>query len=194
MGIDVVVRPAGLGDADRLGVVHTRAWQSGYRGVMPDEFLDALVVSDRVDFWRSNLSDDPDAGGLDDGQCESKNDDIEPHSPQTLVAEMDGEVVALATVGPNRWASGDEGPSGELYSLNAYPDAWGTGAATALLEAALAVLGEWGYRRAMLWVLEGNARARRFYEREGWVDDGITKTDTVGGREVTVCRYSWTTL
>jgi hypothetical protein len=29
-----------------------------------------------------------------------------------------------------------------------------------------------GFARAYLWTQVGNARARRFYEREGWADDG----------------------
>ena len=31
---------------------------------------------------------------------------------------------------------------------------------------------ESGYERAWLAVLEGNVRARRFYERMGWADEG----------------------
>ena len=33
-----------------------------------------------------------------------------------------------------------------------------------------------GEREAILWVLEDNPRARRFYEREGWLEDGVGET------------------
>ena len=34
------------------------------------------------------------------------------------------------------------------------------------------VLRQAGHRQAWLSVVAGNARARRFYERSGWIDDG----------------------
>jgi hypothetical protein len=32
----------------------------------------------------------------------------------------------------------------------------------------------------MLWVLDDNPRARRFYEREGWHPDGSAESDYLG--------------
>jgi len=48
----------------------------------------------------------------------------------------------------------------------------GTGVADELLADAERRIREGGHRRARLAVVAGNARARRFYERRGWVDDG----------------------
>ena len=55
----------------------------------------------------------------------------------------------------------------------------GTSMGTDLLRTAVAWLAEQGLVRATLsmWVLQGNARARRFYEREGWAPDGAAKSD-----------------
>jgi len=41
----------------------------------------------------------------------------------------------------------------------------------------------------MLWVVDANERARRFYERHGWTAEGIEKVDTVLGAMVTEVRY-----
>jgi RimJ/RimL family protein N-acetyltransferase len=50
------------------------------------------------------------------------------------------------------------------------------------MAAALTALSEAGYRRAVLWVLAGNARARRFYERAGFAADGAENVLTgLGG-------------
>ena len=46
-----------------------------------------------------------------------------------------------------------------------------------------------GYPTAMLWVLADNPRARRFYEREGWALDGVTKTGKFLGVPVAEVRY-----
>ena len=37
-----------------------------------------------------------------------------------------------------------------------------------------------GFTDAILWVLVGNQRARRFYEAAGWTCDGAEKSERVG--------------
>jgi GNAT superfamily N-acetyltransferase len=48
----------------------------------------------------------------------------------------------------------------------------GTGVAAALLDEAERLVRSNGHERAWLAVVSGNARARRFYERMGWTDEG----------------------
>ncbi|HSP70846.1 MAG TPA: GNAT family N-acetyltransferase [Gaiellaceae bacterium] len=74
---------------------------------------------------------------------------------------LDDEELGFAAVSP-----------GWLNGLYVRPEAWGTGVAARLHERALAALGP-GIAR--LWVLEENHRARRFYERRGWREDGTTR-------------------
>ena len=62
-----------------------------------------------------------------------------------------------------------------LSGLYVRPEAWGTGVAARLHDRAVDALRAAGVGRARLWVLEGNARARRFYERRGWRLDGETR-------------------
>ena len=68
------------------------------------------------------------------------------------------------------------------------PEAWGSGVAVALMEAALAAMHERGLTDAVLWVGEENRRARRFYEREGWSPGADSRTSELGPREVSYCR------
>ncbi len=49
----------------------------------------------------------------------------------------------------------------------------GTGLAAVLLAEAERLVGAGGHRQAWLAVAPGNARARRFYERCGWRDEGV---------------------
>ena len=42
---------------------------------------------------------------------------------------------------------------------------------------------------AYLWVARDNPRARRFYEREGWMADQLEQTDRIGGADVVEVRY-----
>lgn len=48
----------------------------------------------------------------------------------------------------------------------------GTGVAAVLLAEAERIVASSGYEQAWLAVVAGNIRARRFYERNGWHDDG----------------------
>jgi RimJ/RimL family protein N-acetyltransferase len=54
----------------------------------------------------------------------------------------------------------------------------------------LAALAGYGFRHAVLWVFEENARARAFYQRQGWRDDGVRKVLGIGGDRPLEVRYS----
>jgi ribosomal protein S18 acetylase RimI-like enzyme len=162
----VTVRPATAADAPAMGRLVVRAWQAAYRGQMPDGYLDGLRAEDRAAYWDGALR-------------------REGRRSVVLVAERDGEVVGFAAAGP----SPDPEGAGELYAINVDPDHWGTGAGRALLEAAQAELDRMGFAESVLWVLPGNARARRFYEIAGWVADGTERTADVFGVTVPEVRY-----
>jgi GNAT superfamily N-acetyltransferase len=67
------------------------------------------------------------------------------------------------------------------------PEAWSSGAGAALMASALEALRS--YSSATLWVLADNPRARRFYEREGWVLDGGRREEEILGVDVAEVRY-----
>ena len=102
-----------------------------------------------------------------------------------LVAERDGEIVGFVSVGPSR----DDDADGELYAIYVHPDHWDRGVGRALIEAGEERLRELGHRRVVLWVLEDNPRARRFYEAAGWSTDGTTRPIEIAGTEVPEIRY-----
>lgn len=68
----------------------------------------------------------------------------------------------------------------EVQMLYVRPSAWGTGAATQLLRAMTDRMFACGHRAARLSVVEPQARARKFYEREGWVLDAETAPESNG--------------
>jgi GNAT superfamily N-acetyltransferase len=62
-----------------------------------------------------------------------------------------------------------------LEGLYVVPERWGSGLADELHDRALEVVRGLGSAGCRLWVLEDNARARRFYERRGWRENGETR-------------------
>lgn len=80
----------------------------------------------------------------------------------TVVAVVNGQVAGFVMV------AGDEVE--QVYVGAAHR---GTAVAPALLSAAEDRVAAGGHRRAWLAVVAGNARARRFYARQGWHDEGL---------------------
>jgi GNAT superfamily N-acetyltransferase len=167
----VQVRPGRPGDAEQVAAVHVRSWQGAYRGLVPQDYLDRLDPADRVEFWRGRLTGtDRPAGGV-------------------VVAVAGGQVCGFAAFGPTRDADKDPGRVGELAAIYLLPGAWGKGTGRKLMSAAVERLAAAGYRQATLWVLDSNARARRFYERAGWAEDGGVQHDGSRGFPITELRY-----
>ncbi|MFN8233107.1 MAG: GNAT family N-acetyltransferase [Actinomycetota bacterium] len=79
---------------------------------------------------------------------------------------------------------------GAVYALYLGRSVLGRGIGRALLERATEGLRDAGWKRAVLWVLETNERARRFYERAGWSWDGTTSAHRFDRAELPIVRYA----
>jgi ribosomal protein S18 acetylase RimI-like enzyme len=158
-------------DARALARLHVCAWQVGYRGLMPDAFLDGLSVDESERTWSALLADE---------------------TPSILVAEERGEILGACRFGTS---SDNNTPAltAEIYSLNVHPSLWGQGIGRGLLTAAASRLSLLGFSRVTLWVVHGNTRARALYQRFGFARAGTERTtnDLLGVflREV---RYNFT--
>jgi GNAT superfamily N-acetyltransferase len=99
--------------------------------------------------------------------------------PTTVVADVDGVVAGFVAVLDD-----------ELDQVYVAPEFRGAGIADLLLRAGEHAVAAAGHSRAWLAVVPGNARARRFYERNGWVDDGefIFRAETLSGTFEVPCR------
>jgi GNAT superfamily N-acetyltransferase len=161
----VTVRLARADDADEIGRIQVETWRAAYTGLMPDEAIASFDVASRQRLWREWFS--------------------EPWPRSVVfVAERDGEAVGFAHTGPCR----EEERVGELYAIYVLPASWGSGAGRALIEQAEESMRSSGFPAALLWVLEGNERAIRFYELAGWEQDG-RKVDEFQGATVTELGY-----
>lgn len=78
---DIFIRPAAEADAEALAKVHIASWQAGYRGILSDEFLDAMRLEDWTNMWQLGI------------ETAQENDQ------DNWVAEVEGEIVGFAAVG-----------------------------------------------------------------------------------------------
>ncbi len=162
-----VVRPARIADAEAIATINVRAWQTAYRGLLPDSHLDRLTIPDRVPQWSQRIA----AAG---------------EGTRILVLEdRTADILSYCLAGPYRQSTIATGPelpplTGEIWAIYAHPDHWDTGAGRTVFELGVQHLRESGFVCAVLWMLEGNARAARFYERHGWQRDGARLTEPLG--------------
>ena len=164
----VIVRLAAVDDADAIGRIQVETWRAAYTGLVPDEAIAAFDVASRQRLWREGLRRPPRPGSA------------------TFVVEDGGEAVGFASVGASRDERAEQ--EGELYAIYLHPTRWDRGIGRALLQRAEESMRSSGFRGAVLWVLEGNDRASRFYRAAGWQEDG-SKVDEFQGATVTEVRY-----
>jgi len=164
----LLLRPAVPDDALAVAGVHVRSWQVGYRGLLPDAYLTGLRAEDRAQRYTFGSSD--------------------PSQPATWVAVMEDAIRGFATTRPA--SDPDAAGKGELAGLYVDPDWWGRGIGQALLTAARGRLVELGFHSAILWVLDGNERARRFYAADGWITDGVHRVQDIWAVNAGEARYS----
>ena len=158
-------------DVPEIAGVHVRSWQAAYQGLLPQAYLDGLDPAQRIGQWEQSLSA---ADWSDRG---------------TLVADVGGPLSGFVSYGPARDDDADSQRAAEIYAIYLMPAAWDQGIGRQLMAAALACLGEAGFDQVILWVLDSNARARRFYEAGGWLTDGAAKRDDSFGVPMTEVRY-----
>ncbi|MDO8188927.1 GNAT family N-acetyltransferase [Conexibacter sp. JD483] len=185
-----LARPATPADAAAIAAVHVRAWQAGYRGLLPAALLDAIRLELRERQWHSRLS------GVSGEWVETlvatapapSAPDAPAPAPDAPAPAPDAPAPAAPVVGFLSFAAPSRDPdarihTAELAALYVDPARWGSGAADTLLEALFARLadpyGRW--RELTLWMLDGNGRAGAFYARHGFTPDGACRTDTLQG-------------
>ena len=172
----VLIRPASAADAAQVSAVQRASWLAAYRDIIEVSLIERVVPPDDGTRVRQSFRTRP--------------------WQQMFVAVDDAQdagdrVVGYATYGPELevlrapWPhpvskAGAAGEVGELYALYVDPGWWSTGAGRALITRVLDSLAE--YPAITLWVLERNARARRFYARAGFAPDGaVNVLHALGG-------------
>ena len=139
------LRTPGPADAAALAALHNETWRETYGQQMPAAAFGERARRSRLAMWRGILDLPAQVGTL-------------------RVAEVEGELVGFAGAAP--LADGDAAHRVELRMLYVRAAFHGTGTGQQLLDSVI------GDKPAFLWVARDNPRARRFYERNGFIADG----------------------
>ncbi len=122
-----------------------------YPGLLPNEMLESVSIEDRRALWLQRFT--------------------VAETAIHLVAEFDGVIIAFASFGPNRNGheleeadTESDQESAEVYAIYALSECWRRGVGTLLMQAIVRQCQLDGYCSIVVWVLENNTRARKFYE------------------------------
>lgn len=159
------IRAATPDDAEAIETLRVNVWKQVYRGLLPDEYLDWLTVTqEQVGRFREALQNTA--------------------SWRFMVAEANGDLIGYGGVGPvNDFDFPPATPgAGELRTLNVALPWQRRGVGRALHAHLTAALRDLGYESAILWTFRDNPAARAFYEANGWTSDRHGDFDLHGPR------------
>ncbi|HTW93444.1 MAG TPA: GNAT family N-acetyltransferase [Tepidisphaeraceae bacterium] len=167
----VIIRPTRAADVVSVAHVHIAAWQTAYRGILPDAFLASLSQEKHEERHRRYLA-----------------------KPGTIhfVAELpQHEVVGFVMGGTER--SGDGKYRGEMYAIYLLAEHRRRGIGAALARRWAQTLRDGGINSALVWVLSDNQPAAAFYQRLGARELRQQPID-IGGISLRETAYGWDDL
>ena len=149
--MNTMIRRAELGDARRLGELHSQCWAEVYAKVLPPDVLAELSPAVMAQLWQRFVTR---------GQAYAQ-----------YVAEVDGEIAGFAGFGPGR----DDGFTEltEVYFCYVTPQFQRSGLGSQLLSAEADA--------AYLWVSERNRSAHKFYRRNAFGTDSRRRIGSLFG-------------
>ncbi|MDE5933665.1 MAG: GNAT family N-acetyltransferase [Lachnospiraceae bacterium] len=149
-------------DLPEISSVYEKSWKYAYEGMIPQSYLDSIPEG----CWADNIHKD---------------------GRYNLVMTEDGKIIGTSGFGRSRWEKYSDW--GEIVSIYLLPEYIAKGYGRRLLRAVIKELGKLGFHHILLWVLEENHRARKFYEKNGFVQSKEYRDDTIGGKEVREVMY-----
>lgn len=149
--MNITYRRAGVGDASAIDRTFRSSFVDTFAHLYRPEDLEAFLGKFTLDAWQSELGDERFLFRL---------------------AEADGEPIGFVKLGPQELPVHADGSWIELRQLYVLNEWRGAGAARGLMDWALAEGKARGAAEMYLTVYTENWRARRFYERFGFVEVG----------------------
>lgn len=150
--MDVTIKPMKTpSEFEGKAYVHWRSCHETYQGLVGQSYLDDLTLE----------------------KCTK----AAYQWPDNILVAKEGETVA-GFAGYGIVQAGDPPETGEVFALYVLGEYRGKRVGYALMQAALRALSD--YPKVCLWVLKGNERAIRFYEKCGFQFDGTERTIILG--------------
>lgn len=142
--------------------IYESSWKFAYKGIIPQDYLDSIPK----------------------GRWANRREGM-----NNLVLIENGIIIGTASFCKSRWEKYND--YGEIVSIYFLPDYMGKGYGNHLIKKCIEELKSLGFKKLLLWVLEDNLRARKFYEKNGFVCSGEYLSDNIGGKDLREVMYTY---
>lgn len=149
-------------DVLEISRIYENSWKHAYKNIIPQDYLDSIPSAR----WAGSITKD----GM-----------------KNLVVTENGRIIGTAAICRSRWEKFSG--YGEIVSIYLLPEYMGKGYGNRLLKRCIEELSKLGFDRILLWVLEENIRARKFYEKNGFACSEEYLNDNIGGKELREVMY-----
>lgn len=159
----MVIRRITANDSrEEISNIYEQSWKYAYKGIIPQKYLDSIPNG----HWCPAL-DNPDR--------------------HTLIMLDRDKIIGTSSYCKSRFK--DYKNWGEIISIYFLPEYMGKGYGKDLLEQAVEELKKMGFIKIFLWVLEDNHRARHFYEKFGFKNNGNYMDNVMTGKQLRELQY-----
>lgn len=151
--MEILIRNAEMRDVRDFAYILCESWKAAYKDIITPEELDKKTnIDERIQ-------------SLEKVICEGANN---------FYIAFDGTVPCGIVIFGN---SRDEDMNGyaEIIAIYTLENYWGKGIGEKLIKFTLSEIENQGFNKVFLWAFEQNTRARRFYEKQGFIFDGSYK-------------------
>lgn len=161
-------------DTEDVAAIHLASWQKAYQHLLPSPYLSKLDLAKLRDNWRVGLEINPDV--------------------VRLVALQNKQVVGYSVGLENRFTGLFPEVPAELWAVYVHPDNWQQDIGSRLLRAFSEQISARNWSQFIVWVLEENHSARKFYEKNGGLIQPQQRISLYGGEEFNEVSYLFKTI
>ena len=167
--MDIIIRTATINDAEKVAKIKIEGWQTAYRGIIDDDFLDNMNINEEIEKRKNNIENGADI----------------------IVAELDNEIVGFCLY--RNYIKNPESYSNancELSSLYVRGSLKRRGIGKRLMQHVIQKLQNQGKTKMILGCLKENYPSRAFYEKMG---GKVLKTEKIafGNKEYEETIYEY---
>lgn len=151
-------------DLQEISNVYEQSWKYAYKNIIPKSYLDSIPKG----HWANNIN---------------------RNGRNNIVMIENDSIIGTSSFCKSRWEKYCN--YGEVVSIYFLPEYIGKGYGRDLLYRAIEELKSFGFEHVLLWVLEDNNIARKFYEKYGFIFSGEYRNDNIGGKELREVMYEY---
>jgi len=159
------IRNAVHDDAEAIAVVHLSSWKNAYTDIIPSDYLEQLSTTKKAKTLKAKLY----------GACNTGY----------FVAICNESIIGFIVLSKEE----GKGDIGEICALYLLKEHQGKGFGKKMMDYVMMTFKNEGINKVVLWVLEKNMLARRFYEKYGFKKTEAKKNIYVG-KTLSEVKYS----